>query len=67
MSETVLESHLCPQHALLQDLALPDGTKLPRVEWEVIRCGLACNQSILDAKGLPVPTLDTLLAEGIES
>lgn len=30
-------------------------------------CGLAYIQTILDAEGFPVPTLDTLLAEGIES
>ncbi len=66
-SDTVLASHRYPQHALLQDLALSDGTKLPRVEWEDDCCGLTCIQAILDAEGLPVPTLDTLLAEGIES
>lgn len=64
---TVLESHRYPQHALLQDIALPDGETLPRLEWEDNCCGLACIQTILDAEGLPVPTLDTLLAEGIES
>ena len=67
MPGTVLESHRYPQHALHQDLALPDGTTLSRPEWEDNYCGLACIQSILDAKGLPVPILDTLLAEGIES
>ena len=64
---TVLESHRYPQHALLQDIVLPDGVTLPRLEWEDNCCGLACIQTILDAEGLPVPTLDTLLAEGIES
>ena len=67
MYDTVLASHRYLQHALLEDLALPDGTKLPRVEWGDNCCGLACIQSIMDAEGLPVPTLDTLLAEGIES
>ena len=64
---TSLESYRYPQHALLQDLVLPDGTTLPRVEWEDNCCGPACIQSILDAEGLPVQTLDTLLAERIES
>ncbi|MCT6918856.1 MAG: hypothetical protein M3Z49_06560 [Bifidobacteriales bacterium] len=67
MPGTVLESHRHPQHALHQDLALPDGTTLSRLEWEDNYCGLSCIQSILDAKGLPVPILDTLLAEEIES
>ena len=64
---TFIESHRYPQHALLQDLVLPDGTTLPRVEWEDNCCGPACIQSILDAEGLTVQTLDTLLAERIES
>ena len=67
MPGTVLESHRYPQHALLQDLVLPDGTTLPRVEREDNCCGPACIQAILDAEGFPVPTLDTLFAEGIEN
>ena len=67
MPGTFIESHRYPQRALLQDLVLPDGTTLPQVEWEENCCGPACVQAILDAEGLPVPTLDTLLAEGIES
>ena len=64
---TVLESHRYPQHALLQDIVLPGGATLSRLEWEDNCCGLACIQTILDAEGLPVPTLDALLAKGIES
>ena len=37
------------------------------MEWEDNCCVLACILSILDAEGLPVPTLGTLLAEGIKS
>ena len=62
-----LESHRYPQHALLRDIVLPGGATLSRLEWEDNCCGLACIQTILDAEGLPVPTLDALLAEGIES
>ena len=67
MLGTVLESHRYPQHALHQDPVLPDGTTLSRLECEDNCCDLACIQAILDAEGLSVPTLDTLLAEGIES
>ena len=67
MPGTVLESHRYPQYALHQDFALPDGTTLSRLEWEDNCCGPACIQAILAAEGLPVPTLDTLLAEGVGS
>ena len=67
MPGTFIESHRYPQRALLQDLVLSDGTTLPQVEWEDNCCGPACVQSILDAKGLPVPTLDTLFTKEIES
>lgn len=56
MPGTVLKSHLYPQRALLQNLALPNGTKLTRLEWEDNCYGLEGIQAILDAEGLPVPS-----------
>lgn len=63
----VLPSHRFPQHNLQGDVVLPSGRALPKLEWENNSCGLACIQSILDLERLPIPLLDDLLVEGLET